>query len=213
MQSVVALHLLFIFIEIAAMKNTYSYLLLVVIFTIVTAGSCKKEQPPCTDPICKLPPITQEGKNTFGCLVDGQAWTANTIDAFGLKKIYAGFPVINGVVYLNINANRRYKKEGINSDIDIYVANATGLGTYTLNYDNAIGYPATRPSNSVASYKITDNFTFPYQTDSLNTGQLTITKYDVVNGIYAGTFQFTAQNINDGSLIHITDGRFDLKLP
>ncbi|MEJ7683715.1 MAG: hypothetical protein WKG06_38815 [Segetibacter sp.] len=49
--------------------------------------------------------------------------------------------------------------------------------------------------------------------DSLHTGQVIITKYDAANKIAAGTFNFTAQNVDNDSIIHITDGRFDVILP
>jgi hypothetical protein len=198
------------------MKNAYSYLILLTVFTILTAGSCKKEKP-CTDPICQLPPITQEGKNIFGCLVDGKPWTANTSDAFltapSFDPIYVMFPIRNGIKFFNLNLNRRNRKEGIDSDISISIENAIGVGIYLLNNNDAIGYPVRSAYKSIGLFSISDSFAYPYETDSLHTGQVTITKYDTVNKIYSGTFYFTAQNINNDSIVHITDGRFDIKLP
>lgn len=201
------------------MKNMYTFIILLSLFTALTAGSCKKvEVKPCTDPVCQLPPITHEGKNTFGCLVDGKPWTANTSDAFltapPLKPIYAGFPTNNGTIFLFLQANRRNKKEGIASDIDLYIENAVGTGTYLFNNNDAIGFPNTsRASKSVGLFKISDDYSYPYQTDSIHTGEVIITRYDITNKIYSGTFYFTAQNIHNDSVVHITDGRFDIKLP
>lgn len=51
------------------MKITCTYLLLI-LFTILTTGSCKK------DPIknAVLPPATQEGKNTVGFTINSEVW-------------------------------------------------------------------------------------------------------------------------------------------
>ena len=46
---------------------TASFLLLL----LFAFSQCKKNQ---TNPIDELPPETQTGANTFGCLVDGQAF-------------------------------------------------------------------------------------------------------------------------------------------
>src|SRR5690606_10158538 len=57
---------------------------LLLIGSIVSLESCdlfEKVSKPKTE-LEKLPPATQEGKNTFGCLVDGKAWvTRSSIDA------------------------------------------------------------------------------------------------------------------------------------
>ncbi|MDB5191788.1 MAG: hypothetical protein JWQ96_1351 [Segetibacter sp.] len=199
------------------MKNFYSLLLLLSLFTVLFAGSCKKEKP-CADPICKLPPITQEGKNTFGCLVDGQPWTANTSDAFltapPLRAIYASYRLINGKYFFNLSTKRRNAKEGIASNIDLFIQEANAPGEYFLNSNAAVGFPnTTTVNNSVGIFTISDPFAFPYQTDSIHSGKVTITKYDINNKIASGTFYFTAKNINNDSLVQITEGRFDVKLP
>lgn len=45
--------------------------------------ACKKEDPALT-PLEQLPPLTFEGKNTFGCLIDGGAWVAKVPPLSGL---------------------------------------------------------------------------------------------------------------------------------
>jgi len=42
------------------------------------------ENPPVPDPEPELPPITHEGKNTFGCLVNGKVWVAEVDGGFGM---------------------------------------------------------------------------------------------------------------------------------
>jgi hypothetical protein len=54
------------------MKKT-TPLAIIALFFILTASKCKKD--PVSNPIDQLPPATQTGANTFGCLVNGQAFT------------------------------------------------------------------------------------------------------------------------------------------
>ena len=51
------------------MKSLLCFFLLLTFFTF---SHCKKSTP--ANPIDELPPETQTGVNTFGCLVDGQAF-------------------------------------------------------------------------------------------------------------------------------------------
>lgn len=46
---------------------------MLLIILLANADGCKDDPKPKTE-LEKLPPATQEGKHTFGCLVDGKAW-------------------------------------------------------------------------------------------------------------------------------------------
>src|ERR1700730_7257280 len=63
------------------MKKIVHKLILVCLLILVCGAKCKKSMPSLT-----LPPITQEGKNTFGCKINGQIW----IPYFPCKDIVAG---------------------------------------------------------------------------------------------------------------------------
>ncbi|MGH2649337.1 MAG: hypothetical protein ACRDE8_17285, partial [Ginsengibacter sp.] len=54
------------------MKNKYFLLLVSLIFISLTAGECKKHKP--GNPVDQLPPATQTGANTFGCLINGEVF-------------------------------------------------------------------------------------------------------------------------------------------
>ena len=49
-----------------------------------------------------------------------------------------------------------------------------------------------------------------YWTDSIITGQLTITHFDQQKQIVSGTFYFDAVEATSGDTVHVTDGRFDM---
>jgi hypothetical protein len=54
------------------MKNTYHLLIAIALISILCSNSCKKHS---SDPLSQLPPATQTGAQTFGCLINGKAFT------------------------------------------------------------------------------------------------------------------------------------------
>ena len=53
---------------------------------LISCDECNDDPMPPTE-LEKLPPVTQAGKNTFGCLVDGRAWVhRNSIDAMAFYQ-------------------------------------------------------------------------------------------------------------------------------
>ena len=52
-----------------------------------------------------------------------------------------------------------------------------------------------------------------FQTDSINTGSITITRLDTSMRQYiiSGTFSFKAKDVVTGEVVEVIDGRFDLK--
>jgi hypothetical protein len=130
-----------------------------------------------------------------------------------VKELSVGSRIVDGEYFFIIRAHRRHEKEGIASDIALFIQGGNKPGAFPLEDNEAIGPRLSTPIGSVGVYKISNDFTYPYETDSLHTGQVTITRYDAANKIAAGTFYFTAQNVDNDSIVHITNGRFDVKLP
>ncbi|RYE16771.1 MAG: hypothetical protein EOP42_33395 [Sphingobacteriaceae bacterium] len=86
-------------------------------------------------------------------------------------------------------------------DIAIVITSLKRTGTYTLSSRN-LDY-ARLYKESDAKY---------YYTSTKNTGQVTITKLDLVNKIISGTFNLTAEDENNPvNTLKVTDGRFDVK--
>ena len=56
----------------------YQSLLIIIATFLLLGSSCKKDK--LVNEIDKLPPATQTGANTFGCLVNGKAWIAQNKD-------------------------------------------------------------------------------------------------------------------------------------
>lgn len=72
-------------------------------------------------------------------------------------------------------------------------------------------------SNSMYDYTlVNDHFAYYragsmiWTTDSLRKGYCHLIKFDTINNIASGTFEFEAYNAKDSTTIIITDGRFDI---
>jgi len=155
------------------------------------------ENPPVPDPEPELPPITHEGKNTFGCLINGEVWLPDVTDG----------SIIDHKLTIDITSNSfNIKAQLVKNKKDewffIYVTEGfIGVGNYYLNN--------IKPG--IAFYNNFINH-YDFQTDSNFTGNIIITTYDIQNRIFAGTFSFFAHSQTSDSTISITDGRFDIKL-
>lgn len=188
-------------------------LCLLCVSLLLGGSACKKveETFPITE---KMPDATEDGKGTFGCLVEGKLWLPYNPDASSLfpadyKLRTNSFPV-NASVF-TIDAKNRRENAGTES-LTLRVSSTSAIkpGTYTLRD----GFSATATTNASATVG-----SEMYDTANTGSGTLTITKVEpvtkTVNGIttrstiVSGTFQFTARSQN-GKTVTVTSGRFDL---
>jgi len=177
------------------------------VWVALAASSCKKE-----DPEASLPPATQEGKNTAGCLIDGKPFVA---ESYGGGILSAPIPALDGGFSFN-NSYRLSISGKLNGEAVEVMLFFQGrqTGTYLLDKTTAY-YPGGDPN------VILNHATFRYVgsgiheelgTDAQHTGQVVLTKADVPNGLSAGTFAFTAvSSQNSSKIVVITQGRFDRK--
>lgn len=137
----------------------------------------------------KLPPATQTGENTFGCLVDGKAWVTETsIDAYGFYQ--------SGV--LSITA--LLEKKGVDQGM--------GFIIHDVNLEER-HYVFSLPPDNYAAFG--DNIlNCGFETNSQYMGTLTVTNFDSNQFIISGLFEFEAYSDDCTKLVKITEGRFDL---
>lgn len=179
------------------MKRIKCATLIILLFTI----SCKKN-------VSELPAPSQNGSNIFGCNVNGKLWVPA---GFGIvqtaPKLEARY---GGPQSVFINA-RNFSSSPTETEFEIHLENITGPGTYNLN-ENTSKYPSQTASYAYyVSREVTP--TDEWITNSQYTGIVTVTAYDTVNNFISGTFQFDAINLyNEPKPLHVTDGRFDVKL-
>jgi hypothetical protein len=166
------------------------------IITTFLACCNKDDNPTPTNPVDQLPPATQTGANTFGCLLDGQVFkpglTNNSLDCV--------YQFIDNEYYFSLQGNKRDTNNNI-----ILVGLSTKAkqieqnNTYQL-LENIIG-------NAYGTYAYATIFTY---TNQINSGELKITKLDFTNNIVSGTFWYDIKDSQN--VVHqVRDGRFDMQ--
>lgn len=160
-------------------------------------AACTKDDP---DPLSQLPPATQTGAGTLGCLVNGQPWTP------------AGF---NGTANFSISYDRAL---GGSFDLEAYRyqnSDSETLQYLTLDGSRLYGLKSwsirdSADSRAVFYIRKTNCEWSSRDAGTYRTGTLTITKLDLTQRIIAGTFEFTLAKPGCDT-IKVTNGRFDAK--
>ncbi|WP_299618882.1 hypothetical protein [uncultured Tenacibaculum sp.] len=188
------------------MKSKYFLPILLVAFALF---SCSSDDISEQD---QLPPISQTGENTMGCLVNGEVFIPK--DKTGFSGVGGdkpkGITVIKGsnlpqYEYFSIALNNY---EGIY--IYLYIAKESPLEeTYVFSDSPGVAASLDKPDYNHSFGLIYDSKLTSYQ----NSGSITFTKADSENGLYAGIFNLKLKNTeNEKDIIEITEGRFDLDL-
>ena len=159
----------------------------VLLVLLVLLASCKKEE------IDALPKATQQGKHTFGCLLDGQAFLPTSS-----HNIFQPTTPLQGYFYRREIGIKAYGEQG-----QMYLAlrDAFRPGTYSLGETSTGNYASLNQSMGL------------FYTSSTRGGSVTLTRIDTVARIVAGTFEFSALNYyrgGTGGTIAVTSGRFDV---
>lgn len=156
---------------------------------------CKNEDPQKEED--KLPPLTAEGKQSFGCLMNGKAWPDSDNIDFGSSG-YA-----NGDFELYFRT--RYPgTTDIKEDVSIAIRDQIfGPGHYIIPYSHNL-----METNINASYHKTGYTS--YVTPG-GYADITIIKLDTINHIMAGTFDFLLYSATNIVPLEVTKGRFDFK--
>jgi hypothetical protein len=183
------------------MKNILQLFLSLAIITTFTFGNCKRNQNP--NPVDELPPETQTGANTFGCLIDGKVFLPKGNPLAGpVKK--AQYQFANGRQGFGISASRSDGEEsqsvGVGGDSIII-----NVGVYELSSRNNAG----KLSGLYIVSKIGTLGNY-YYTNEIQKGQINIKHFDTINQIVSGTFWFDALNSTTGKIVQVREGRFDM---
>jgi hypothetical protein len=162
-------------------------ILLFLIPLLFLGSQCRKEN------INILPPETDQGFNTFGCLVNGELFRNGSVTGLnaGISKNI-----------LNVGANKGFGNTW--QTVGFTINNMVGVGKYILS-DKSTG--------SVQDTKV-DSFCW-YKTNLLDqTGIVNITHFDTINKIVSGNFSFKAKlfigSFDSTSIIDVSEGRFDV---
>jgi hypothetical protein len=176
-------------------------LLLLLTAALLAGPGCKTKdpfpQPPTPpSPLAQLPPETQTGQRTFGCLLNGQAWNqaGNPFAA----------PVLSAEVNrkrLGISCRRSFNGSSgnpvANQSMGFSIDSVTGPGTYLLD------------SGDKNVFRFSDYLTnCQYTTGNGLSATVQLVRFDPVARIVAGRFSFTLEKPGCGKVV-VTDGRFD----
>lgn len=165
----------------------------ILVFVSILLWACSCED----DSLKQLPPATQEGKNTFGCLIDGEVFMANRGGLFSSAI---------GVEYLAPDYFRTSGSGSLNSCEDddvshiyLYINDSSIISIGDIIYLGS----NFRKSGSVIKCGT------EFKTFNEYSGELEITKLDTLNKIISGTYWFDAKS-EEGEVVEIRDGRFDI---
>ena len=197
------------------MKKNLIRLSCLLLLAFASCKSCKKDVEP--SPESKLPPATQTGANTAGCLINGVAWIPNGTGGFmGSGPISA----IGGVQdkFIIISFNRNFYDNTVQGDavekITLCINNYKTLGERLLNFDTEI-YPNSLSPQNYGYYSVRASGAYEnrYVTTSMVVGKATITQFHQLrsDGPTSGTFEFDAIDPVTNKIISIKNGRFDIK--
>ncbi len=179
-------------------------LILIILSFILLSSGCRKNK----NPVDQLPPETQTGANTFGCLVNGQAFKPGGAQLSG-GSLNCFYQFVNNGYYFGLSGT--YQSGGGNTQSSV------SLFTDSLKIQKNIKYllRAERKGEANALYTNLANGASPsdwfYRTqNNINEGEIWITNLDTIKQIVSGTFWFDAVNAN-GQIVQIRDGRFDVR--
>lgn len=156
--------------------------------------SCKQ------DPEPQLPPETQTGANTFGCMVNGKLWLPSQEDGSPIINAYLGSSgTFTVAAFIILDRSSSGGEEYENIALGLKGLNKTG--TYYLDERNAyVDY----------GHDLKKCYYLNVISGSYYTGKIEITRFDLTNNIVSGKFEATLK-VPSCDTIKITDGRFDVK--
>ena len=138
-----------------------------------------------------LPPITQNGSNTIGFLIDGKVWLP--VGSFNFPSWQA---------YYSQRAFWFMANQVTSSGREQFGINITPLQLGQNAYD------LTERNGAICRFAtLNDDF----RVTKPGAGTLHISRLDSVQHILAGTFEFEAVSATTGKTVRITQGRFDLR--
>jgi hypothetical protein len=191
------------------MKKTLFYIIAIIPIALF-CGHCKKSAS-----VPSLPPITQVGANTFGCLIDGKVWVPHfKCNYFPFSDIYTS--QLTYAIHLAyaaklpltifIDANNDV---GDRSNFTISPFETMNSVYHTGNIVDSLQISFVGIADA---YGISYNY---YRYPGLGNNNFTITNVDTIQNIISGTFGLTLYaeaNNNRLDSVVITEGRFDLRI-
>jgi hypothetical protein len=133
----------------------------------------------------KLPPETQTGAHTFGCYIDGELFLP-------IRTFYGN--MINA--YYDTIGNNSWHK-----GLSIWCYGNNGNKLY-MSFKNPTPITSSNILIDTVSYAGIENY---------HVSSIYFTKFDTINRIVSGRFEFELTDTINNNIIKFTDGRFDIR--
>ena len=178
----------------------FTHQLSLFIFLLLTGcSSCKKEVLDASG----LPPATQTGANTFGCLINGKPFIPGNTPLFE-PPVQANYQYLYGGYYFRLVGN--YGKGTNNSGVGIFT------DSLRLIQGDSIKFSSDSIKTVGLAYALYSKGLTDFRTKLPKySGSLFITNLDTQNQIVSGTFWFNAITYDGSDTVSVTDGRFDVR--
>jgi len=163
---------------------------------LLATSSCKKNDLSRAE---GLPPITDTGANTFGCMVNGKVYRNHWVHGSWQPSLQCYYEYVAGQRFFTLIAE--------NGDWGKAIAfNMNGFelhGDTVFNYTNVI-----KDKGISARYGTLGGM--EYATYQYCAGEFHLTHFAEKKSFAAGTFWFDAVDSLTGDTVHVRDGRFDI---
>ncbi len=183
---------------------------LVITFILLTAFSCGKKK---KDPE-SLPAITQTGKGTFGCLIDGELWwPRHYSNSFMAPRVLSTMYEWNkeNERILTINANYRGRNDNYPKEYLNMVINTDAIEEKVYLDVSFLGDSLARSGTIYTAMDYRGGPCSTYRSILGDNSWVLFSRFDTTAHIAAGTFSLNLLNMEDEmDTVKIRDGRFDL---
>ncbi len=166
---------------------------------------CKKETTASNSSnLNVLPPLTHEGKNTFGCKVNGEVWVAYApFTVGGAVSMEGSYTSSTGRFYLK--GTRKSNEDNIFENVVINTVDIFSIGDYEMYvpHEQVVGFSEYNGNYDCGNYY--------KKLDSPE--RISITYFSINEGVISGTFEMDLVNPScPGDTIKIREGRFDWRM-
>ena len=175
-------------------------LLYAALATLTQCSKCKRDDPqpqPPKDQLSLLPPETQTGKGTFGCLINGKAMSVSS--AFLTSGDWSCTTCLT--VSSQTSAAQPEYVMSLLLTGPLQSTQSYSLVKYSEPVNFSLKQFAARPHVGQCFY--TGNY--------IKTGQVELVKFDGASRIASGRFAFTLYEPGGCDTLRVTNGRFDVK--
>ncbi len=181
-------------------------LLCIIIACANIFAACKKDKTEPTE-LSKLPAATQTGANTFGCLVNGKAWVAQTDCKFLCDaRVSISYDPISGG-YIGITSLLENSSKDEDQHMELTFDSANYKSNFIFNSTSHLIGGAYSNRKDFTNCRRLDNSDI----GTSSTGIINVSNFNLQTGIVAGSFEFSLTKPGCTSIL-VTNGRFDCKL-